>query len=262
MAGFADAEWFADAELGAVYEDNLSRAFNRSDRKSDIAFEPHATVGKHIQLSDPLGLSVTAHLRGSAYTRYNGLNNLAIGIMLSMKYKIGLGSYAPWVKVYGSATSLDYNEDGRGGSLLAAGIAIGKRLNERISIMASYDHEGRKAHNQVFDQRGNHAAVKTDFLLTGIIQLSLGYAISRSDIAASYAPLPYSEYSGDNIIYTFNTPMEVERVRATIQTISADANLAINSNLSVNLGIKHHDISADNHSYPDNIVSVSINYSY
>lgn len=262
MASFADAEWFADAELGTVYEDNLSRAFNKSDRESDIAFEPHATVGQHLQLSDPLGLSVTAHLKDSVYGKYYGLNNLAIGVMLSLKYKMGLGSYAPWVKVYGSATYLDYNETDRSGSLWITGFTIGKRINERAGIMADFDYESRKARNSVFNQSGNKVSLKADYLLTDIMMLSFGYAISRNDIAVSYALLPYSAYSAGDIIYTFNTPMEVERVRATIQTLSADANLAINGNLSVNLGIKHHDISADNHSYPDNIVSISINYSY
>ncbi len=99
----AHAEWFTEADIRAVYDDNVNLAANKQNRKSDASLQSSASFGHYSQLADSTGLAVSAEAKYIDFARFGGLDNLEAGLTASIKYKWGLGSYAPWIRVFGSA---------------------------------------------------------------------------------------------------------------------------------------------------------------
>lgn len=254
----AHAEWFADAELGTVFNSNLSRAFDKHNRKGDIAFVPHVLLGQYFQLTDSLGLSLTTDANSSVYTKYDGLNNINAGMAATLKYKHGLGAHAPWLKGYGSLKYFVYRESMRDGAVFTTGLLAGKRLHERLSVQLGYEHQILHARNSLFAQLSDATSVKADFSLSDSLQLMLGYSIKRGDVASYNSP---DEDSGF-LANTFNTPMEVYKVRATTHTPSIGLSLALSGHLSADFAAYFNAVHSRDKSYPGNILKAGIHYSY
>lgn len=255
----AGAEWFSEGDLNVVYDNNLSRALHESDRKGDTAVRPRVSLGNYFQLSDPLGLSVTANAGGDIYTEYKALNNINLGMTVSLKYKIGLGPYAPWVKGYGSVQYSDYEENIRDGASFITGFMVGKRLHERIDMKIGYEHESMHAHNSLFDQLSDAASVSTDISIIGPLHLLLGYSIKSGNVAVYY-----SSSARDETFYkTFHTPMEIYRAHATTRSISTGLDMALGYEWSVGLSAVFNDVRArHDRRYPDAVYRIGINYNF
>lgn len=258
VTGVAHAEWFTDAELNAVFDNNLSRAFDKHDRKGDIAFVPHVLLGQYFQLTDSLGLSLITEAEASAYSKYDGLNNINAGMVASLKYKHGLGAYAPWLKGYGSLKYFVYNESMRDGALFTTGLMAGKRLHERINVQLGYEHQRLHARNSLFAQLSDTASVKADFSLVDSLQLMLGYSMKNGDVTFYHSPDEDSFFCSN----TFNSPMEVYKARATTYTASLGLSLALSNHLSAGVAAYFNSVRSGDKSYPDNILKAGIHYSY
>jgi len=256
--GVARADWFSEAALDGVYDNNLSRAVDKSDRKGDFAFAPRISLGQYDQLTDTLGFSLITDIGSGIYTRYDGLDYVNAGLTASLKYKYGLGAYAPWLKGYGTVKYFSYNESMRDGALFSAGVLAGKKIRERMDLQIGYEHENLDARNALFDRKSHAATIKAGFLLTESAQLTLGYAVKRGDVAV-YAPADEDTvFSAD----TFHTPMEIYRVRATTRTISVGLNKTLDSRWWACFSADFSSVRGGGKSYPDTLLKASVRYSY
>jgi hypothetical protein len=279
VTGIAHAEWFADGDFNIVYDNNLSRAYDKSDRKGDSALVPHALLGQYLQLSDRLGLSLTADAAAGIYTKYQALNNVNVGMTASLKYKLGLGPYAPWLKGYASVKYFDYREDLRNGAPFITGFLAGKRIHERVNVQLGYEHESLHANNSLFDQLSDEVSVRTDLSVTSSLNLLLGYSIKKGDVAVYYSP--DTDYYPSNNYYkskdyspswyktpvflddTFKTPMEIYKVRATTHTIFMGLDMALTDHWSAGITADFNSARSTSGSwYPDTVLRAGIHYSF
>jgi hypothetical protein len=257
--GIADAEWFADGDFNLAYDNNLSRAFNKSNRKGDIASIPQVSLGHYFQLSDSLGLSLMAEAAAGLYAKYDALNNINAGMTASLKYKQGLGPYAPWLKGYGSVKYFDFKENLRDGALISAGLLAGKRIHERINIQLGYEHQSLRANNSLFDQLSDAASVRTEISIAGPVNLLLGYSIKRGNVAVYNSPDEESVF----LVNTFHTPMEIYKIRATTHTISTGLDMALTGHWSAGITADFSTVrSTDGTRYPDTVLKAAIHYSF
>ncbi len=102
-AAAAHAEWIVDAGSDLVYEDNLTRAARRADRRDDVALSPWLSIGHHVQLGDATSLLASADVKGTLYPRFEGLSNVAPTLTLGVRRKFGLGASAPWLRGFANA---------------------------------------------------------------------------------------------------------------------------------------------------------------
>jgi hypothetical protein len=260
----AGAELLANAEMGAVYDDNLTRAVDREDRKADIAAVARVSIGQHIQPGDSTGLFITANIEDAVYDRYSGLDRREAGLTISMKYKAGLGSYATWISVSGSAAYDDYRESMQSGPLTTLGLQSGKRIAERMFAQAGYTYDDRNARNAAFKTAGSTLSIRGDYLLTESTQLSLGYAV-RWGTSVMYEPVepggPYGSSEGV-VVNTFNTPMEAYPVRTDTRTLSISECTMFDKKWSTVIGIDRHEARAEGNRYPDTLVRAALSYAY
>jgi hypothetical protein len=259
----ARAEWIVDIEGGIVYEDNLTRATRVADRRSDVAFVPALTVGHYFQLTDAMSLQATADFKGSLYPEFENLSNLSSTITLGVRYKLGLGAFAPWLRVFATGGALDYGDDVRDGFLADLGIQAGKRLSERIDVQGGYTYESIDAHNGVFNGDSHTVSLRGNVGLTGAIQLTLGYAVRWGDLVIHRAPAPGAPPTPHaRLVRTFDTPLVAARIDATTHLFSAGLGYALTPHAVLNVGYEYQISFGPLFDYPNNLVRASLGYSF
>jgi hypothetical protein len=263
VTGAAHAEWFTEAEVSAVYESNVNRAIAGQDRKSDVAMMPAVSFGHYAQLADSTGLAVSADLKYSGFARFSGLDHLETGLAASLKYKWGLGSYAPWVKVFGSGAHSDFREDFRDEDLVRTGLLSGKRIHERIFAEIGYAYESGRARDSRFDTRNSIVSAKIDYLLTESVQVWIGYALGSGIYVVN---LPFAGAAPfiprAVIVNTFKQPMGAFQLQATAEILSLGGRKALTNRWSVDISADFVDIFGNERHYPDNVYKAGAVYSY
>jgi len=259
----AHAEWLIDAEFIAVYESNINNAVAEKDHKSDVAMMPAVSFGHYAQPADSTSIAVSADMKYSGFARFSGLDHLESGLAASVKYKWGLGSYAPWIKIFGSGAHVDFREDFRDEDLARAGLLTGKRIYERIFAQIGYAYESGSARDSRFDTRNGIVSAKLDYLLTESVQTWIGYAFGSGVYIANR---PVSGTAPPNarvfIVNTFGEPMAAFQLNADTQMLSFGARKTLTNRWSVAISADFIDIFGNERHYPDSIYKANAAYSY
>jgi len=93
----AQAEPFADLQLGVQRDDNATRAFLDSDTYADSSAALTLSGGQFFQLQASRTATVFASLNATRFADLPGLHSNAITLGGSLTQKFGLGAYAPAV---------------------------------------------------------------------------------------------------------------------------------------------------------------------
>lgn len=262
VTGPAHAEWFTGAEIRGLYDDNVNLAANKQDRKGDASLLSSVSFGHYDQLAGSTLFTVSAEAKYSDFARFGGLDNLESGLTASLKYKRGLGSYAPWIRIFGSAKYADFRENIRDTDSVRTGLSLGKRIYERIFTQLGYEYEEGKARNSRFDTRTSVVSARLDYLLTESAQAWIVYALS-SGMYVIYVPVSRApNVPGAVVVDTFQDPANAFRVHATAQVLSLGASKALASRWSANIGADFINIYGRGRDYPDSLYKAGIVYSY
>jgi hypothetical protein len=259
--GPAPGEWFGDVDAGTVYEDNLSRAAKAADQESDLAFASTLSVGHVFALTGSTAARASLDIGGSAYTEFGKLNNLASGFTLSLRHKLGLGPFVPWMRVFASGAYLNYADDFLDSALWSGGLEVGKRVHERIDLKAGYLYEVRDANNGVYDQAGHTLSLQGSFLLTPATELTLGYWTRWGDFTVHRAlgPPPARPV---RVVDTFDRPLFAFRVDATTFAGSVKLSHALTDHASLSLAYEYEYAVGPRVDYPNNVVRAGLSLSY
>ena len=85
----ARADWEIGASAGAFYDDNLTRAQNRADKRAAGAATANVSATYFVPFTGSDGVTVTLYGRGELFERYNGLANLVGGATAAYRHKFG-----------------------------------------------------------------------------------------------------------------------------------------------------------------------------
>lgn len=240
------------------YDDNLTRAKLPHDVKPDGSLAVSARGGPRLQLTDYDSVALTASLTATGYHRYGGLDNLAGGLALTYRRKLGLGPYVPQIGLSGTATRLDYRDRLRDGWLYAVEAEAGKRLSARWSMRAAYRVERRESDEipervvpfiaaDVFNLRSRSLTLGTDFAYSPRYVFSLGLTLHRGDIVSTtHRNLPIflasSAIAPDTV---FGDDMFAYKMRARSGVLSVGVSRELGRQASLNLGYEHRNSRAD-----------------
>jgi len=249
-SGAARAEWIADAGTGVVYDSNVSLAQSRSDIKHDALVFAEASGGQFVQLTDRLSGTLTGRVRKELYSRYTGLSNLSAGLSAAARWKFGLGAGAPWARLGGSATRLDYRNNLRSGWLYETALSTGIRAFDRWELDAGYRREHRSADQDmsldpdisaaVFSQHASSEWLGARFELTQSLYPFVRYTRRSGDITATTQPnLPiYQVSSAVAFDPVFGTGAIAYKLHATTHIFAAGLTQAVGAHASINLSIE------------------------
>ncbi|NOY66482.1 MAG: hypothetical protein GXP13_03615 [Gammaproteobacteria bacterium] len=273
-------EWIADAEVGLLYNDNLSQSFFESDERSDSAFLPSTALGRYYQLTDTTRLRLTANFWGRAYNTFDRLNSITGGVTAGVRHKFGFGPDVPWIRADAYVGYRDVRDDARDGVLYTMGLRVGKRFTPRLDGSLGYAYSVRNGGDgevtmkntmfgtsaEVFDQKTQALSLEANFLITRDVLLTAGYSYQYGDFdsmcsAANFETVWASEdvkaVSVDGVFGGF-----VYRIRGTRSISSLNLSYALSGHASLNLGYQYQSGKGDAFGYNSSIVQAVFMYRY
>jgi hypothetical protein len=272
------AEWYGNADARFMHDSNLPNAKYSDDILSDSAFEISANAGNFIQLNDRDSLSILGIFKADDYTRYDGMDNISLGISLSLKRKWALGLYAPWTSISFSTTRLEYNNDIRDGWLYQAQLGIGRRISERWDIWAELAIDNRTTDvnhvldpgvsGSAFEQFNQALKVHGIYAFNERSFITLGYQIRRGDIVTT-AREDHSGSNFDSVMTAvtsdpvFGPHAEAYRLDGTSQTFGTRLNTTLPNNFLLGIEFQRHIThGAGNNNYYKSIFAAMISHSF
>jgi hypothetical protein len=191
----ASAEALFDAQLGGVFDSNLTRAPSGPDVKPDWAATFAASAGQFIAPTGDDGLTLGLDVRGEAYHRYKGLDVVGGGGSVAYRHKFGLGWGVPWVALAASGSYDDYRTDVRTGARFDLRAEIGRRFTESIDAAAGVAYDRRFApHGQpvvpgisgkAFELTGQSAYFRIGYAFNDAWLLGVDGSIRRGDVEST-----------------------------------------------------------------------------
>ena len=276
----ARADWLLDTSITLQVNDNLPNASLDQDIKSDTAFDFGVSPGFYSQLSGYTSLTVTSDLGVTRQFDYQGLDLVAIGFTGALRHKFGLGQYAPWSRVAGSARYLEYDSGQRDGWLYSLSIEAGKLLAERFSVWGGYRFESRRADDIIsipvlvtnfgiggdaFDTDSHNLDVNAAYQINNQLSLILGYAFRTGDITSTTLRNREVFEASDAIAAdpVFGPDRFAYRIDADTSIFSVGLSLAFNNHMSLNVNYVYQDSDAyEDLTYSNNLVRFELLYSY
>lgn len=271
----ARAEWFYDAQIGGMYDDNLTRAQQAADVRADGAVTLSADAGWFYALSGNDGFSLSLDANSEAYARFHGLNLVSIGAAAVYRHKFGVGYAAPWISATVSAAHDSYRDDIRDGERYDARLEFGQRLSERFDASVGIAIDRRHARNdrpvvpgisgKVFDLRGQSAFARAGYDITDRLQLGGSVLVRRGDVESTTRQNLDIFLASDAIAAdpTFGSDFFAYRLRGTTQSAHASLSWALSDHSSLNASYAFaHTASYDDLVYRARIGSIVLAYRY
>lgn len=269
------AEWAEDADVGIRHDSNINNAQMPSDIAAVSAINAGISATNRFPMENGNSISFSTDVKGEAFDRYTGLNNLSLGAALAFRKKWALGAYAPWTALSLSSAHLNYANNIRNGWKHQIAIRGGKRIHERLDIRAEYMYERRTANSLPPDQPGISGDVfslnsrtmmlNAEYLLDENTFLTGGALYRRGDVVASTSETQQiiaasSAIAADPV---FGPHFYAYKMDGTTYGLNVDLNYSITTHsllrASISRLITH--TTGDNN-YAKTIQMVSWNYNY
>lgn len=193
--GEARAEGIFSAEGAVLHDNNLPHALSEADIVGDTALSLAASGGYHFAPGDRDAVNLTGDARASRFSRYLGMNSVALGATASWSRKFGLGAFAPWAKLSASVAAERYDEDIRNGLRTGALFQAGERLSESLELSAGAGFERYRADKvtdlvpglsgDAFSLEGRSLFARGDYALNERWAAFASVAFRRGDVTAS-----------------------------------------------------------------------------
>ncbi|HEY2862229.1 MAG TPA: hypothetical protein VGK37_01240 [Casimicrobiaceae bacterium] len=275
FAAPARAEWFYDARIAGLYDDNLTRAQQAADERADGAVTLGAGAGWFYAPSGNDGLTLSLEANSEAYARFHGLNLVSIGATAAYRHKFGLGYAAPWVSAAVSAAQDKYRGDIRDGDRFDAYLEFGRRLTESFDASAGVAIDRRRARNdrpvvpgisgRVFDLRGQSVFARAAYDITDRLQLGGHVSVRRGDVESTTRQNLDIFLASDAIAAdpTFGSDFYAYRLRGTTQSARASLSWALSDRSSLNVSYAFaHTASYNDLVYRSRVGTIVLAYRY
>lgn len=243
----ARADWTFDAEVAALYDDNLSRAFEPDVKRADAAATASISAWSFVAPSAADGWTFALAAGGEIYHRYHGLDNGYVSAGVTYRHKFDVGYEAPWVLLGADGSYHSYDVELRSGPRLLLRIEAGKRFGASFAALAGVSYDAREAphHGEgwagvgtdVYDLHGSSVYAGATAALSERLTLGASTAVRRGDVASTssdWGPLfDYSSAVADDP--TFGPDLYVYRLRGTTASAAATLSWALSDRSSLNL---------------------------
>jgi hypothetical protein len=254
MTNNAHADWFGTIDSSVFHDDNLTYAKFPQDIVSDSGLTIGANGGYFIQLNNRDSLVIKTNISGTDYNKYDGLNNVSLGVGAAFKNKWGLGIYAPWTELSASTSKLEYKEDLRDSWLYQAKFSAGKRITERLSLWMELGFEKRVAdethgHDRVsgaaFDLINRTLGVSGNYIFNENMFLTLGYVYREGDVVST-SLADHPGHNWDSVMTaeaddpTFGHDAEAYRLYGVTHTLGVRLNFPVTNHLLLGVEFQRH----------------------
>ena len=209
VAAHVHAGAFADVDVQAGTDDNVSRSENRDDIEDDRFAQASVRVGEALQIGSGTSLALSGSVRAIEFRRFRNLGEVAGGAAVSLRHKFGLGPEAPWLSLLADGEFIDSDSFIRDGERYGVGVRAGRRIGDRWSIAATVRHEWREAdeddqrlppnrptfpgvvastRGDVFEFDATELALTADYQFDNAWLLLMSYSLRDGDVVSTARP--------------------------------------------------------------------------
>jgi hypothetical protein len=241
------------------YNNNAPNGARPQDILSEQSLAVDISAGKYFQLNDTVGLTLAVDAAMTRHDKYSRLDSFSFGVSSSLKKKIGLGYFAPVLRLSVAAAHLDSKHNPRDQWVYNAGFGISKRLHDRFDISLQYSYKDTQADDvpvidnpflvsrgitgDAYDLTTNRIDALGIFSATERLSLYAGYARQQGTIIASTpryieildisdAVAPDPVFGEEIVAYTFDADSNI---------YMTGLSWAINGHTSINLGYERRE---------------------
>lgn len=271
----AQGEWLFDADAGALYDNNLTRAQESADVRADGAAFLSASAASFLPFNGSDSLTLSADLSGEAYFRFHGLDVIALGGSARYRHKFGMGPDVPWLLAAATVSYDGYQGDVRTGARYALKAELGKRFTESFegSLGGIYDRRYQRHDEPVvpgisgkpFDLSGASAYARASYAFDESLLVGARVSVRRGDVESTTRP-NREIFTASSAIApdpTFGPNFFAYRLRGTTEAATLTASWALNDRSSFNVGYSAERTRAyDGLEYRNWVATMSLAYRY
>ena len=270
----AIANTFADIDVAAIHDDNLSRSNYAPDIKSGSAIETFADYGKFFDLKNNWSATATVFAQYTKHINFNRLSSSGLGVSGSVRKKLGLGAYSSSIQISASNTTINVVDTKRSNNALDFSVSWDKRLNDIWEVSAGISLDNSIAKNKIFNSDGSTVYFSTDYTLSEKVLFSFGLSQRRGDIitvtnaSANPNEVNWQDLSrasdGNNISDdVFGAGLTAYRINATTLIFKMAVSYALNDESALNAGYEYQNSTlAYDVKYNNNILRVNYIYNF
>ena len=271
----ARGEWLLDADAGALYDNNLTRAQESADIRADGAAFLSASAASFLPLDGGDRLTLSADLSGEAYFRFHGLDVIALGGSATYRHKFGVGLDVPWLLAAAAVSYDGYQGDVRTGARYALRAELGKRFTQSFdgSLGGIYDRRYQRHDQPVvpgisgkpFELSGSSAYARASYAFDENLLVGARVSVRRGDVESTTRP-NREIFAASSAIApdpTFGPNFFAYRLRGTTEAATLTASWALNDRSSFNVGYSAERTRAyDGLEYRNWVTTISLAYHY
>jgi hypothetical protein len=176
------------ADAGFMFDDNVTRAKETSDMRSDHAYSADLSKVFIFPATEHSRTLLTGLLGGEEFVRYSGLSHAFAGVQGEFQYRSSAEFSAPILAVFARAFVEQYQSKLRDGSRYSAGVSMRQPVTDRIQLFGALTHNERKGESDVFDTKDNAFRLNLDYTVTRTGTLYLTGEYRSGDIVADGQP--------------------------------------------------------------------------
>jgi hypothetical protein len=165
-------DWHAEASY--TWAENLSRTSYAPDRENGAVYDGSVTAEWHRQLTPNWTMLVNAEAGLEQVPAFPGLDSVHLGPRADLRWKFGLGPFAPVLTFSSAASRYELHEHGRSNWRIESSLSLSKRLTETWRVAASGGYQEDYARDHPFDIRNRRLSLETNWDFAEGWQLSAG----------------------------------------------------------------------------------------
>jgi len=259
------ADWAPCLTATATWDDNLTNAARATDRLGALRLDTSVSVEHRTGLTSALALLSGAQLDLASVPRFDGLDRLALGPTLALRYKAGLGPLAPVVTLRAAATLSAARESGRAGPAANLALTVSRRLDEATQLRAGVELSRLAARQSVFARTGLEGFVELAHDLDPVWRVMLTARWRRGDVL-SYATPPRPDLVALARVRTANDTFSRPFVAYSIDSHSLTGAItfsrALDDRTSLNFAFEWRETTRDPLVYVNRLVSLGVAHQF
>lgn len=255
------ADWAPQITATATWDDNVTNANRDADRIGALHFAGEFEAGQRLSLTRELALLYGAEVDAEGWPRFDGLDRIAAGPTVALRYKNGIGPLAPTFTLRATGTLSVARESGRAGPEGNLSIIYAQGLTDATRLTAGITAARLDAHETVFARDGLEGFVELAHDFDPNWRLALAARWRQGDVV-SYATPPRPDLVNLARVRvandTFGRPMIVYSLEASSVGGAITLSRALDETTSLSLGVEWRETTRDPLVYVNRLVSLGV----
>jgi hypothetical protein len=255
------ADWAPQITAAATWDDNVTNANRADDRIGALDFSGTFAIGQRTGLTRELALLYGAQVDAEAWPRFDGLDRVAAGPTVALRYKNGLGPTAPTLTLRAAGSVSAADESGRAGPEGNLSLTYDQGLTDTTRVTAGIIAARLAARDSVFTRGGVEGFMELSHDLDANWRLLLSARWRDGDVL-SYATPPRPDLVNLARVRvndaTFGRPMVAYSLQAHTVGGTLALTRALDAVTSLKFGFEWRETTREPLLYVNRLVSLSV----